>query len=168
MIQTRVTDHQNRRETMGADGAFDRRRKELALIAGKKEEEISEDEVVPVTLFPPCASPLTPFLPFLNHTKSWRCPTPCQRYWGISIPHPSSSDIHVPLRAHDSEPVPSRPHPTPSAPAGPPRSGGRCAPRLRPSSARRRAGGAVLPRRVRPGRRQGQLHAQVPSTCPLA
>ncbi len=35
---------------MGADGAFDRRRKELALIAGKKEEEIPDEEVVPVPL----------------------------------------------------------------------------------------------------------------------
>jgi hypothetical protein len=164
MIQTRVTDHQNRRETMGADGAFDRRRKELALIAGKKEEEISEDEVVPEPLCPPCASPLTPFLPFLNHTKSWRCPTPCQRYWGISIPHPSSSDIHVPLRAHDSEPAPARPNPPPFRSGGPPavRRALRAATQASPSSARRRAGGAVLPRRVRPGRRQGQLHAQVP------
>ncbi len=34
-----------RRETMGADGAFDRRRKELALIAGRNEDMISEDEV---------------------------------------------------------------------------------------------------------------------------
>jgi hypothetical protein len=39
------------RETMGADGAFDRRRKELALLAGKKEEEISQDEVSRSSLF---------------------------------------------------------------------------------------------------------------------
>ena len=45
---------------MGADGAFDRRRKELALIAGKKEEEIPEDEVslVPLSLLTPRRSRL--------------------------------------------------------------------------------------------------------------
>ena len=35
------------RETMGSEGAFERRRKELAILRGKREDEISEDEVVP-------------------------------------------------------------------------------------------------------------------------
>ena len=32
---------------MGSEGAFERRRKELAILRGKREDEISEDEVVP-------------------------------------------------------------------------------------------------------------------------
>ena len=35
------------RETMGSEGAFERRRKELAILRGKREEKISEDEVIP-------------------------------------------------------------------------------------------------------------------------
>ena len=38
---------------MGSDGAFDRRRKELALIAGKEEKDISDDQAFPSA---PCYS----------------------------------------------------------------------------------------------------------------
>ena len=104
---------------MGADGAFDRRRKELAVIAGRREEEVTDDEVLTPRPLLPSPSPHAPthprsHPPTLAPTHPPPAHTTDEQVLSAPLPRPLTpivppSTVHAPLPSADEWAFPAHP-----------------------------------------------------------